>query len=418
MSQSQGQSPAICGRLCKGVEARPASAASCVLALQAPATRRESGSRRGVVCDSHRCAQQVFWRCRSDFCACAALAASEGAQAGGGGALSSSLPGGAQLAGGGGLVTQAGGGVGPPLPGAEKVDPALKEILERVAINGEVMAAVSNKALVTEDGKYGMLETFVTNVKRAGVTNFLVIALDDHTAKAMESAGVAAWRAHPETMLQDKSASNHGISGLKFQFLKQFLLLGYHVLLSDVDIVTLQNPFEHLHRDVDIEGLSDGFDEKTAYGWNDGVDDASMGWARYAATMRIYVMNSGLFYLRSNERTVQLMDRCTAKLASSHAWDQVVLNEMMWYPSHGKYDGVTVSKRIMDIHDFVNSKMLFKYMRKDARWRNHKPVMVHVNYHPDKWDRMKAIVKRWVDGDAKALDPFPNGSCKGDAPKC
>lgn len=315
-------------------------------------------------------------------------------------------------------MTQAGGGVGPPLPGAEKVDPALKEILERVAINGEVMAAVSNKALVTEDGKYGMLETFVTNVKRAGVTNFLVIALDDHTAKAMESAGVAAWRAHPETMLQDKSASNHGISGLKFQFLKQFLLLGYHVLLSDVDIVTLQNPFEHLHRDVDIEGLSDGFDEKTAYGWNDGVDDASMGWARYAATMRIYVMNSGLFYLRSNERTVQLMDRCTAKLASSHAWDQVVLNEMMWYPSHGKYDGVTVSKRIMDIHDFVNSKMLFKYMRKDARWRNHKPVMVHVNYHPDKWDRMKAIVKRWVDGDAKALDPFPNGSCKGDAPKC
>jgi hypothetical protein len=25
------------------------------------------------------------------------------------------------------------------------------------------------------------------------------------------------------------------------------------VLLSDVDIVTLQNPFQHLHRDVDVE---------------------------------------------------------------------------------------------------------------------------------------------------------------------
>jgi hypothetical protein len=33
-----------------------------------------------------------------------------------------------------------------------------------------------------------------------------------------------------------------------------------------VDIVTLQNPFEHLHRDMDVEGLSDGFDERTAYG--------------------------------------------------------------------------------------------------------------------------------------------------------
>jgi hypothetical protein len=30
--------------------------------------------------------------------------------------------------------------------------------------------------------------------------------------------------------------------------------------------VTLQNPFEHFARDSDIEGLSDGFDERTAYG--------------------------------------------------------------------------------------------------------------------------------------------------------
>lgn len=53
-------------------------------------------------------------------------------------------------------------------------------------------------------------------------------------------------------------------------------MLGYSVLLSDVDIVTLQNPFENLHRDVDVEGLSDGFDERSAYGWNDGIDDPSM----------------------------------------------------------------------------------------------------------------------------------------------
>jgi len=35
---------------------------------------------------------------------------------------------------------------------------------------------------------------------------------------------------------------------------------------TDVDIVTLQNPFNFLSRDSDIEGLSDGFDERTAYG--------------------------------------------------------------------------------------------------------------------------------------------------------
>lgn len=42
--------------------------------------------------------------------------------------------------------------------------------------------------------------------------------------------------------------------------------LGYSVLLSDVDIVTLRNPFNHLYRDSDIEAMSDGWDNATAYG--------------------------------------------------------------------------------------------------------------------------------------------------------
>ena len=32
------------------------------------------------------------------------------------------------------------------------------------------------------------------------------------------------------------------------------------------DIVTLQNPFNFLERDSDVEGMSDGFDNGTAYG--------------------------------------------------------------------------------------------------------------------------------------------------------
>ena len=50
------------------------------------------------------------------------------------------------------------------------------------------------------------------------------------------------------------------------------------------------------------------------------------------------------------------------------------------------------------------------------RHRKHKPgmpVTVHVNYHPDKHERMKAIVRYYIEGDDKALDPFPGGSEKG-----
>ena len=40
---------------------------------------------------------------------------------------------------------------------------------------------VSNNALITPDGKFGMLQTWVECVQRSGVKNFLVIALDEHT---------------------------------------------------------------------------------------------------------------------------------------------------------------------------------------------------------------------------------------------
>jgi arabinosyltransferase len=68
-------------------------------------------------------------------------------------------------------------------------------------------------------------------------------------------------------------------------------MLGYSVLLSDVDIVTVQNPFQHLVRDVDVEGMSDGWDDAKAYGYNDVYDDPAMGWSRYSHSMRVSVIN-------------------------------------------------------------------------------------------------------------------------------
>lgn len=53
----------------------------------------------------------------------------------------------------------------------------LKAVLERVAVNREVLAAVSNKALISEDGNYGMLKTWVDSVRASGVKNFMVVAL-------------------------------------------------------------------------------------------------------------------------------------------------------------------------------------------------------------------------------------------------
>ena len=125
-------------------------------------------------------------------------------------------------------------------------------------------------------------------------------------------------------------------------------------------------------------------------GYIDGIDDPGMGWARYAQTVRIFVLNSGLFYIQPSERTVRLvktradvtrserstyasqlnlMDRITGYLKTVKAWDQTVrdlasafgapalrlthaparseqvFNEMIWYPSHGSARNSQVSVR-------------------------------------------------------------------------
>lgn len=72
-----------------------------------------------------------------------------------------------------------------------------------------------------------------------------------------------------------------------------------------------------------------------------------------------------------------------------------------------------VSVRVMNMEKFMNSKVLFKDVRhRPAHQRAWRPVMVHINYHPDKHARMQAVFKYYA-GDNHALDPFPGGSQPG-----
>ncbi|KAI9114654.1 hypothetical protein K1719_014352 [Acacia pycnantha] len=58
----------------------------------------------------------------------------------------------------------------------------------------------------------------------------------------------------------------------------------------------------------------------------------------------------------------------------------------------------------------MNNKVLFKTVRNDTKLSKIKPVIIHVNYHPHKLPKMKAIVEYYVNGKQDALKPFPEGS--------
>ncbi|KAK4782252.1 hypothetical protein SAY86_016354 [Trapa natans] len=289
----------------------------------------------------------------------------------------------------------------------ESVNPRLGKLLEEVAIRKEIIVALANSNVKD------MLEVWFTSIKKVGIPNYLVVALDDEIEEFCKSNEVPVYKRDPDQGIDaiGKSGGNHAVSGLKFRILREFLQLGYSVLLSDVDIVYLQNPFDHLYRDCDVESMTDGHNNMTAYGYNDVFDEPAMGWARYAHTMRIWVYNSGFFYIRPTVPSIELLDRVAGRLSrEANSWDQAVFNEELFFPSRPGYEGLHAARRTMDYYLFMNSKVLFKKVRKDDNLSKLKPVIIHVNYHPDKLPRMKAVVEYYLNGKKDALQSFPDGS--------
>ncbi|KAK9164090.1 hypothetical protein Syun_004992 [Stephania yunnanensis] len=214
----------------------------------------------------------------------------------------------------------------PTVVADESVNPRLAKMLEKVAVRKELIVALAN-ANVKDS-----LEVWFHSIKKVGIPNYLVVALDEETESFCKSKDVPVYKRDPDDGIDDigRTGTNHAVSGLKFRILREFLQLGYSVLLSDVDIVYIRNPFDHIYRDSDVESMSDGHSNLTAYGYDDVFDEPGMGWSRYAHTMRIWVFNSGFFYIRPTIPSIELLDRVAARLANKNEWDQTVFNEELF----------------------------------------------------------------------------------------
>lgn len=58
---------------------------------------------------------------------------------------------------------------------------------------------------------------------------------------------------------------------------------------------------------------------------------------RFAQKESQFALNSGLFYVASNLRTIQLMERLERRLSREKYWDQTAYNEEIFFLSHGSY---------------------------------------------------------------------------------
>mmetsp|Transcript_41612 Transcript_41612/g.69529 ORF Transcript_41612/g.69529 Transcript_41612/m.69529 type:complete len:430 (+) Transcript_41612:191-1480(+) len=311
-----------------------------------------------------------------------------------------------------------------PLAGRGDIEPALRTLLAEVANDkSEVMLALANGVMICKNTTIcwwnggNILKSWLDiTFTRHHVRNLLVGVLDDETWIYMDQKFPDVKKFRPKVAIpssQDGTHPANRVSTLKYGLLKQVLQAGYHVLVSDMDLVYLEDPFLHLHRDSDIEGQTDGFTERWSYGSFGSIHDPSMGWGAGGLYLQMFTLNVGCMYVRSTERSVDLMARVNHRLLTASGWDQQVFNEEVLYASHGEVSRAQVSVRVMDYLLFANSKTFFRSER--AKFfpgvrATTKPLMIHMNYHPDKHNRMLCIMERYFDNRADACDTLPQGS--------
>ena len=289
--------------------------------------------------------------------------------------------------------------------------PDLCAVVGRVAKNREVLAAVSNKNI------FYMLGLYIDGLKKTNITNFIVVALDKETAQWCEERDVPYY--HRELRSITGSTDNHATSGLKFRILNEFVTTGTSVLLSDVDVVWMQDPFASgpsatnermIYRDSDVEGMTDGWDDPSSYGfsWN--------------GLRRLVARNSGLFYVAATRETKTMMSRLAERMESEkNTWDQTAYNQEQVYlwgqADHKTYSGT--SQRVMNYVCFQNSKYMFRYMRYDSDlYPNHRPASVHINYHPEKPDRMVSVIAQYWNGKKDAIEVWNWGEGRKGIEEC
>lgn len=164
-------------------------------------------------------------------------------------------------------------------------------VAERVAIDNTIIITALNY------GYKDMMMNWICNMRRLGITNFIIAALDADLYRYAFVRGLPVY--YDNTVLSGHSLSlkdtTYGspefkeLTKMKSRVVLQFLKLGYDALWTDTDIVWFKNPIEDLRAQMaDLTIQSNAPD-----------DEAANGKRR---------INSGFYLALSNERLIEVFE--------------------------------------------------------------------------------------------------------------
>ena len=242
----------------------------------------------------------------------------------------------------------------------------------------EVLAAVANSQAPG-------IHEFIESIVALKIPNFVVVTLDDALDAAVRAKGVASYR----SAFGESARGSHKVSAQKFGIVREFVERGCSVLLTDTDVIYLQNPFPFLYRDSDVESMSDGWDAESAHGFFDVVDDPAMGAGgrARASTFRVSALNSGTWFVAATKASARLMAIMQHRMATEpDLWDQAGQPRAL-APSRDEHHGRAV--RVMDPPVSSTQDDVPVQAPRRARQGAPRPDAMHSNYHTDKAFKMQ-----------------------------
>ena len=188
------------------------------------------------------------------------------------------------------------------------------ELVDHYAEDNVVMVTWANNHY------YDFVSNWVRNVRKCGVSNFMVGAMDNELLAQLIDVEVPTFAMQSGMITTDfgwGTPNFHKMGRKKIELIYLFTQMGFDILVSDVDTAWLRNPMPYMARfpQADVLTSSDHL-SSTAVG--DGLEDPSR--AHSAA-------NIGIMLLRHSAK--ELAKEWVEKLEKDDkVWDQNAFNDL------------------------------------------------------------------------------------------
>jgi len=114
---------------------------------------------------------------------------------------------------------------------------------------------------------HAMLAILFRSINRLDLQQILVVGLDLATCTLSIEENIQCVRfADIGSSEVEAAITSLNVAKLKWHVVKSILASGVSVLVIEPDTVLIQDPFQFLYRDSDVEGATDGWDDTSVRG--------------------------------------------------------------------------------------------------------------------------------------------------------